>query len=57
MFGVRIIPPVVQFFNTTPKGLFEVPITVKNVGKGSKSIRYYGPKSEVNDNENVINFV
>ncbi|KAK3775916.1 hypothetical protein RRG08_017206 [Elysia crispata] len=46
VFGVRIIPPVVQFFNTTPKGLFEIPITVKNVGKGSKSIRYYGPKSE-----------
>ena len=47
VFGVRIIPSVLQFFNTTPRTRFEIPITVKNVSKSSKNIRYYGPKSEV----------
>ncbi|XP_035825915.1 cilia- and flagella-associated protein 47 [Aplysia californica] len=47
VFGVRIIPSVLQFFNTKPKTRFELPITVKNVSKSSKNIRYYGPKSEL----------
>ena len=47
VFGVRIVPSVVEFFNTKPKTRFELPIIVKNVSQTSKSIRYYGPKSEV----------
>ncbi|BFZ09423.1 hypothetical protein BsWGS_12463 [Bradybaena similaris] len=46
VFGVRIIPPVLQFFNTVPHTLFKLPITVMNISKTSKNIRYYGPKSE-----------
>ncbi|XP_059154686.1 cilia- and flagella-associated protein 47-like isoform X2 [Physella acuta] len=46
VLGVRIIPPVVQFFNTKPYTRFEIPITVRNVSTSSKNIRYYGPKSE-----------
>lgn len=50
VLGVRIIPPVVQFFNTKPHTRFEIPITVRNVSTSSKNIRYYGPKSEVSVN-------
>lgn len=47
VFGVRITPPVLQFYNTEPNVRFELPINVLNVSKSSKNIRYYGPKSEV----------
>lgn len=47
--GIRIIPPIVEFKDTDanrPKSL-QINITVKNISKLSKEIRYYGPMSEV----------
>ncbi len=45
--GVRIIPPLVEFKDTEVNTPQQVNITVKNVSKSSKSIRYYGPQSKV----------
>ena len=45
--GVRIIPPLVEFKDCDINTLREVHITVKNVSKTSKNIRYYGPQTKV----------
>ena len=45
--GVRIIPPVVEFKDTEVNTVQRMNITVKNVSKTSKSIRYYGPQTKV----------
>ncbi|XP_071134806.1 cilia- and flagella-associated protein 47-like isoform X3 [Mytilus edulis] len=45
-FGVRISPPQLEFFDTDVNTVHELNITVKNISKSSKSIRFYGPKSK-----------
>lgn len=45
--GVRVTPPVLEFFDTEVNVLYQLNITVKNVSQNSRSIRYYGPKSKV----------
>ena len=45
--GVRIIPPTVQFKDTEVKNVYSAHITVKNISKTCKSIRYYGPQTKV----------
>lgn len=45
--GIRITPSVVEFCDTEPNTLYQVHVTVKNISKTSKNIRYYGPKSKV----------
>ncbi|ESO84821.1 hypothetical protein LOTGIDRAFT_168309 [Lottia gigantea] len=44
--GVRITPPVLEFYDTEPNNIFQATINVKNIDKSSKNIRYYGPKSD-----------
>lgn len=43
--GVRIIPPVIEFKDTEANDSVRINITVKNVAKASKAIRYYGPQN------------
>ncbi|XP_048239518.1 cilia and flagella-associated protein 47-like isoform X3 [Haliotis rufescens] len=43
--GVRITPPSLEFYDTEANTVYQLNITVKNVSKDSKHIRYYGPKS------------
>ena len=43
--GVRITPTNVEFKDTEPNVLRRINITVKNVSKISKSIRYYAPQN------------
>lgn len=45
--GVRIIPPYVEFRDTEVNSVHRREITVKNVSKVSRAIRYYGPQTEV----------
>ena len=45
--GVRISPPAVDFYDTVANTAEQLNITVKNISKGSKSIRFYGPKTKV----------
>ena len=45
--GVRILPPLIEFKDSTVNKLYKVNITVKNVSKSSKEIRYYGPQTKV----------
>lgn len=45
--GVRITPPSLEFYDTEANTVYQLNITVKNVSKDSKNIRYYGPKSKV----------
>lgn len=45
--GVRISPPVVEFYDTEPNNVHQLNVTVKNISKTSKSIRFYGPKTKV----------
>ena len=46
--GVRIIPPRVEFKDVDPDTRFySVDITVKNVSKTSKEIRYWPPQDKV----------
>lgn len=41
--GVRILPPLVEFKDTASNELYKINITVKNVSKSSKEIRYWHP--------------
>ena len=45
--GVRISPPALEFYDTVTNTVEQLNITVKNISKGSKSIRFYGPKTKV----------
>ncbi|XP_052708553.1 cilia and flagella-associated protein 47-like isoform X1 [Crassostrea angulata] len=44
--GVRISPPVVEFYDTEPNNVHQLNVTVSNISKTSKSIRFYGPKTK-----------
>ncbi|CAH1800026.1 unnamed protein product [Owenia fusiformis] len=44
--GVRIVPSVVEFYDTEIDAVHRLNVTVKNISKTSKSIRYYGPNTE-----------
>ena len=46
--GVRISPAAIDFYDTVTNTVEQLNITVKNISKGSKSIRFYGPKTKVN---------
>ena len=45
--GVRISPPALEFYDIVANTVEQLNITVKNISKGSKSIRFYGPKTKV----------
>ena len=45
--GVRISPAALDFYDTVTNTVEQLNITVKNISKGSKSIRFYGPKTKV----------
>ena len=45
--GVRISPPQLEFLDTDVNTILELNVTVKNISKSSKSIRFYGPKTKV----------
>ena len=45
--GVRIIPPIIEFKDTEVDVLHKINITVKNVSKSSKEIRYWHPTIKV----------
>ena len=45
--GVRIIPHLVEFKDTEINEFYKINITVKNIGKTSKEIRYYPPQTKV----------
>ncbi|XP_055954756.1 cilia and flagella-associated protein 47 [Patella vulgata] len=44
--GVRITPPILEFYDTKPDNVFQLTVNVKNISKISRNIRYYGPKSQ-----------
>ncbi|XP_060072017.1 cilia and flagella-associated protein 47-like [Ylistrum balloti] len=44
--GVRITPPVLEFYDAEVDTVHQLNVTVKNTSKTSKSIRYYGPKTK-----------
>lgn len=43
--GVRIVPPVVEFFDAESDVVHQMTLTVQNLSKSSKSIRFHGPAS------------
>ena len=45
--GVRIIPPVMEFFDAESDVVHQMTLTVQNLSKSSKSIRFHGPASNV----------
>ena len=45
--GVRVIPSSVCFNDTELNTLYSINVTVKNISKSSKSIRYYAPQTKV----------
>lgn len=45
--GVRIVPPVVEFFDAETDVLHQMNLTVQNLSKSSKSIRFHGPSTNV----------
>ena len=49
MAGVRIIPPVVEFFDAESDVVHQMTLTVQNLSKTSKSLRFHGPASNVRD--------
>ncbi len=54
LHGVRVLPPRVEFKDTQVDTLYQVNITVKNISKSSKEIRYWGPQSKVFLSEFII---
>ena len=47
VFGVRIVPPLIEYRDTEIGETHKINVTVKNVSKTSKEIRYYGPQTHV----------
>lgn len=45
--GVRISPASVTFYDTVPENVEQLNVTVYNISKSSKSIRFYAPKTKV----------
>lgn len=45
--GIRISPASAEFFDTVPDTVEQLNVTVYNISKGSKSIRFYAPKTKV----------
>lgn len=45
--GIRISPSSVEFYDTVPDTVEQLNVTVYNISKGSKSIRFYAPKTKV----------
>ena len=45
--GVRIVPPVVEFFDAETDVVHQMTLTVQNLSKSSKVIRFHGPASKV----------
>lgn len=45
--GVRIVPPVVEFFDAEVDVLHQMSLTVQNLSKTLKSIRFHGPSTNV----------
>ena len=45
--GIRISPSSVEFFDTVVNTVEQLNVTVKNISKGSKNIRFYAPKTKV----------
>lgn len=45
MAGVRIVPPVVEFFDAESDVVHQMTLTVQNLSKTSKSLRFHGPAS------------
>ena len=47
--GIRVIPRTVEFSDVEPGKVHKISITVKNISRSSKAIRYYAPQSKVGD--------
>lgn len=47
MAGVRIVPPVVEFFDAESDVVHQMALTVQNMSKTSKTIRFHGPASNL----------
>lgn len=45
--GIRISPANITFYDTTPDNVEQLNVTVYNISKSSKSIRFYAPKTKV----------
>ncbi|KAL4233464.1 hypothetical protein ACF0H5_008145 [Mactra antiquata] len=44
--GIRISPASAEFYDTVPDSVEQLNVTVYNISKGSKSIRFYAPKTK-----------
>lgn len=47
--GVRITPPALQFKESSVGKVHQLSISVLNISKTSRSIRYYGPNQKVKE--------
>lgn len=45
--GVRIVPPLVEFFDAETEVVHQMTLTVQNLSKCSRNIRYHGPATSV----------
>lgn len=45
--GVRVVPPVVEFYDADPDVVHQMSLTVQNLSKCSKSLRFHGPATNV----------
>lgn len=48
--GVRIVPPVVEFFDAEADVVHQMALTVQNLSKCSRNIRYHSPATSVSTN-------
>lgn len=54
--GVRVIPPFVRFKDTEVTVVQRMSVTVKNISRSSRDIRFYGPQNKVRDRQFVYSF-
>lgn len=47
MVGVRIIPPVIEFYDAETSTIHCQNVTVQNISSSSKQIKFHGPDSKV----------
>ena len=61
--GVRIVPPIVEFLDVHVNQPSSVQVTVQNISKFSKRIRFHAPVSNVSEcfniyfSVNIFNFL
>jgi len=49
IYGVRIIPAIIEFIDTVPNQKYSVSLCIQNISQFSKRIRFHEPVAQVSN--------